>query len=86
MTDLRRNTNLVGIALMSAAVLAFSLNDVLGKWLVATYSVAQVLVLRSIAALAILAPFIWREGAAHLLQPRRPGLQLARVAWHRPCC
>jgi hypothetical protein len=62
MTDLRRNTNLVGIALMSAAVLAFSLNDVLGKWLVATYSVAQVLVLRSIAALAILAPFIWRAG------------------------
>ena len=81
MTDLRGNTNLVGIALMSAAVLAFSLNDVLGKWLVATYSVAQVLVLRSIAALAILAPFIWREGVVHLLQPRRPGLQVARVAF-----
>jgi drug/metabolite transporter (DMT)-like permease len=62
-------------------VLAFSLNDVLGKWLVATYSVAQVLALRSIAALLILAPFIWREGAAHLLRPRRPGLQLARVAF-----
>ena len=65
---------------MSAAVLAFSLNDVLGKWLVATYSVAQVLALRSIAALLVLAPFIWREGAGHLLQPRRPWLQLGRVA------
>jgi drug/metabolite transporter (DMT)-like permease len=75
------NRNLAGILLMSAAVLGFSLNDVLGKWLVATYSVAQVLVLRSIAALLLLAPFIWREGAAHLLQPRRPGLQLLRV-----CC
>lgn len=74
------NQNLAGIALMSAAVLAFSLNDVLGKWLVATYSVAQVLVLRSIAALVILAPFIWREAAEHLLRPKRPGLQVARVA------
>jgi len=72
--------NLRGIILMSAAVLGFSLNDVLGKWLVATYSVAQVLVLRSIAALLILSPFIWREGAAHLLRPRMPRLQLARVA------
>ena len=74
------NQNLRGIILMSAAVLGFSLNDVLGKWLVATYSVAQVLVLRSIAALLILSPFIWREGAAHLLRPRMPRLQLARVA------
>jgi len=65
---------------MSAAVLAFALNDVLGKWLVATYSVAQVLLLRSIAALLILAPFIWREGAQHLLRPKRPRLQMARVA------
>lgn len=74
------NQNLAGIALMSAAVLAFSLNDVLGKWLVATYSVAQVLALRSIAALIVLAPFIRREGAQHLLRPRRPWLQAARVA------
>jgi drug/metabolite transporter (DMT)-like permease len=74
------NQNLAGIGLMSAAVLAFSLNDVLGKWLVATYSVAQVLVLRSIAALVILAPLIWREGAEHLLRPKRPALQAARVA------
>ncbi len=65
---------------MSAAVLAFSLNDVLGKWLVATYSVAQVLVLRSVAALIILAPFIWREGPDHLLLPKRPWLQRGRVA------
>lgn len=65
---------------MSAAVLAFSLNDALGKWLVATYSVAQVLVLRSLAALLVLAPLIRREGLEHLLRPRRPGLQALRVA------
>jgi drug/metabolite transporter (DMT)-like permease len=74
------NRNLAGILLMSVAVLGFSLNDVLGKWLVATYAVAQVLVLRSIAALMVLAPMVAREGVVPLLQPKRPGLQLLRVA------
>jgi drug/metabolite transporter (DMT)-like permease len=74
------NRNLAGILLMSVAVLGFSLNDVLGKWLVATYAVAQVLVLRSIAALLVLAPMVAREGVVPLLQPKRPGLQLLRVA------
>ncbi len=74
------NSHLAGIALMSVAVLLFSLNDVLGKWLVATYSVAQVLVLRSVSALLILAVLVRRDGVQHLLQPRRPRLQLLRVA------
>lgn len=74
------NNHLAGILLMAAAVLCFTLNDVLGKWLVATYSVAQVLVLRSIAALAVLSPMVAREGAEALLRPRRKGLQLLRVA------
>ena len=39
---------------MLLATLMFSLNDVMGKWLVATYSVAQILFLRGIAALLIL--------------------------------
>lgn len=72
--------NLRGIILMSLAVLGFSLNDVLGKWLMATYSVSQVLVLRSIAALLILLPFILREEPGHLLRPKRPRLQVLRVA------
>jgi drug/metabolite transporter (DMT)-like permease len=74
------NNHLAGILLMAAAVLCFTLNDVLGKWLVATYSVAQVLVLRSVAALAVLSPMVAREGAEALLRPRRRGLQLLRVA------
>lgn len=74
------NNHLAGILLMAAAVLCFTLNDVLGKWLVATYSVAQVLVLRSIAALVVLSPMVAREGAEALLRPRRRGLQLLRVA------
>jgi drug/metabolite transporter (DMT)-like permease len=65
---------------MSVAVLMFTLNDVLGKWLVATFTVAQVLVLRSVAALLVLAPLVRRDGVEHLFQPRRKRLQLARVA------
>lgn len=79
MTSPAPNTHLAGILLMSAAVLLFSLNDVLGKWLVATYSVAQVLVLRSIAALVVLAPLVRHDGIEHLLRPRRLKLQAARV-------
>lgn len=82
MADPQPNRNLAGVLLMSAAVLLFSLNDVLGKWLVATYPVAQLLVLRSVAALAVLAPLVARRGGGWpaLLRPKRPGLQALRVA------
>ena len=52
---------LAGIALMTAGIFLFAVNDALGKWLVATYTVGQVLLIRSLAALALLAPFIWRD-------------------------
>lgn len=57
LSDPRSNNHVAGIVLMLAAVLVVSLNDVLGKWLVATHSVVQYLVLCSIAAL-LLAPLI----------------------------
>ncbi|RAI58861.1 DMT family transporter [Roseicella frigidaeris] len=69
-----------GILLMLAAVLLFSLNDVLGKWLVASYAVGQVLVLRSLAALAALSPLAWRRLRAARFRAERPGLQALRVA------
>lgn len=68
-----------GIAVMLASVLLFSLNDVLGKWLVATYTVAQVLVLRSLASLAVLAPLAWRALRREGWRLEAPGLQAARV-------
>src|SRR5262249_11591983 len=37
-----------GIALMIAGIFLFAVNDTLGKWLVATYSVGQVLLVRSL--------------------------------------
>jgi drug/metabolite transporter (DMT)-like permease len=69
-----------GIGLMLAAVLLFSLNDVLGKWLVASYAVGQVLVLRSAASLAVLAPLAWRVLRRPGFRVERPGLQALRVA------
>ncbi len=74
-----RRAALAGIMLMLAGVLFYSLNDVMGKWLVATYTVGQVLLIRSAAALVILAPIVWREGLTAYTTMPRPGLQLVRV-------
>jgi drug/metabolite transporter (DMT)-like permease len=70
----------LGIALMLLGMFLFSLNDAVGKWLVATYSVGQVLLIRSAVALAVLGPIVWRWGPRRLLALERPGLQAARVA------
>jgi drug/metabolite transporter (DMT)-like permease len=75
-----RSSALAGIALMLAGVFMFSANDAMGKWLVATYAVGQVLVIRSAASLVMLAPLVAREGLAGVLRPGQPWLQAARVA------
>jgi drug/metabolite transporter (DMT)-like permease len=69
-----------GIVLMLAGCFVFSLNDALGKWLVSTYSVGQLLLIRSVAALAVLAPFLLQAGVWHEMKTMpKPGLQLLRV-------
>jgi drug/metabolite transporter (DMT)-like permease len=73
-----RSTQL-GIAVMLAGILLFSLNDVMGKWLVATYSVGQVLLIRSAAALLILSPFIWKAGVRSLVRVEQRRMQVLRV-------
>jgi drug/metabolite transporter (DMT)-like permease len=72
---------LAGIGLMLTGIFLFALNDALGKWLVATYSVGQLLVIRSAAALLILVPFLWREGLRPFKAAPRPWLQLLRPAF-----
>ncbi len=64
---------------MLLATFMFSLNDALGKWLVATYSVPQILFLRAVAALLLLAPFIARAGLAVFRKAPQPGLQVLRA-------
>jgi drug/metabolite transporter (DMT)-like permease len=72
---------LAGIVLMLAGIFFFALNDAMGKWLIATFSVGQVLLVRSAAALVILAPFIKREGWRAFRQAPRPKMQLLRAVF-----
>lgn len=69
----------LGVAVMLFGMLLFALNDAMGKWLVATYSQGQVILIRSAAALIILVPIVWRAGLCGLVRIERPGLQFARV-------
>lgn len=69
----------LGILIALVGMLLFALNDVLGKWLVATYSVSQVVLLRSLAALVVLVFLMWR-GRTRLLPVQNPRLQIVRVA------
>src|ERR1700720_3196059 len=73
-----RSARLAGIGLMLLSVSMFSFGDALGKFMVATYSVGQLLWLRACAALLVLAPMIWRR-RAQFAKIERPLLQLFRV-------
>ncbi|NTJ41119.1 DMT family transporter [Agrobacterium larrymoorei] len=69
----------LGVAVMLVGMLLFALNDALGKWMVATYSLGQVVLVRSAAAIVILGPILWKAGLSRLVNVERPGLQVARV-------
>jgi drug/metabolite transporter (DMT)-like permease len=70
---------LAGIGWMLAGIGLFSINDALGKWLVANYSVGELLLIRSAAALLILIPFIRSAGVEAFVTAPRPALQVARI-------
>lgn len=74
-----RRAGVNGPTVMLAGILLFSLNDAMGKWLVASYSVGQVVMIRSLAALIVLAPFLWRAGPKTLFQVEKPIMQATRV-------
>ena len=69
----------LGVGLMLLGVVLFVLNDVMGKWLVATYTVGQVLLIRSLFGLVMLSPSIFKAGVAPILKPAEPGLQALRA-------
>jgi drug/metabolite transporter (DMT)-like permease len=70
----------LGILLMVVGILMFALNDTMGKWLVATYTVGQVLLVRSAAALVVLSPAVARAGWRSMFAVERPTVQVLRVA------
>jgi drug/metabolite transporter (DMT)-like permease len=73
-----RSARLAGIALMLLGVFMFSFGDALGKFLVSTYAVGQLLAFRACAALVLLSPLIWRH-RGEFARLERPPLQLLRV-------
>jgi drug/metabolite transporter (DMT)-like permease len=75
------NQNRLAISLMCLGVLLFAMNDVMGKWLMSTYTVGQVLLLRSAAAILILLPFALKEGLGNILFAPNTRLQTARMAF-----
>src|SRR5215813_11803401 len=73
-----RSARLAGIGLMLLGVFMFAFGDALGKYLVSTYAVGQLLAFRACAALFVLAPLVWRNRSA-FAQMERPRLQVLRV-------
>ena len=74
----QRSARFAGIGLMLLSIFMFSFGDALGKFMVATYSVGQLLWLRACAALLVLSPMIWGH-RAEFMRLERPWLQLLRV-------
>lgn len=74
-----KNMLLAGILLMLAGDFMFALNDAMGKWLVASFSVGQVVLIRSIGAFIVLGPMIANQGTGKLFRMERPFLQFLRV-------
>lgn len=68
-----------GPLVMLLGMLLFALNDAMGKWLVSSYGLGQVILIRSVAALIILSPLLWKAGIAPILNAERKGMQFARV-------
>ncbi|GGF64251.1 permease [Azorhizobium oxalatiphilum] len=74
-----RNTTLAGIGMMLIGIFGYSLNDALGKWLVATYSVPQVMCIRGAFAAAVLLPFLWRDRHSLRAISAHPGQHALRM-------
>src|SRR3954465_12291650 len=73
-----RSARLAGIGLMLAGVCMFAFGDALGKALVATYPVSELLLLRAAMPLMIMLALVWRHRAT-LPRLERPWLQLLRM-------
>lgn len=74
------NSNFAGACIMLLGMAVFAANDAIGKWLVADYGVGQVVLLRSVAALLILAVLMRGQWWSALRDAPRTGLQILRAA------
>lgn len=87
--DNNTSGNRMGILFMVGAMLLFTINDTIGKWLVTDYPVGQLLALRSAAALVILVIIAWRQRSTlHFSKPQKPIVHILRLvlAILEPAC
>lgn len=78
MPPLRSGTAGLGVGLYLLGVGLFAINDALGKWLVKDYGVGQLMMLRSIGAVVVLAPMILSL-RVNVIDQRRAPLQALRI-------
>lgn len=78
MPPLRSGTAGLGVGLYLVGVGLFAINDALGKWLVQDYGVGQLMMLRSIGAVVVLAPMILSL-RVNVIDQRRAPLQALRI-------
>lgn len=69
------------IAAMLAAIVCLSAMDALGKSAVMRLPVAEVIFLRALIVLAVLAPIVWRQGGVRALRTAQPWTHLIRVVF-----
>lgn len=77
-----------GIAFMLLGTALFTFNDALGKWMVASVAVGQLLFIRSVAALVMLLPMVHRAGWREVFviaQPGRHGVRLIFIVAEVAC-
>lgn len=74
-----RHAVVIGLGLALVAYFAFALNDALGKYLVVSFGVAQLVLIRSIGGLAALVPLLVAQNENPLRQIDRPKLQILRA-------
>lgn len=75
-----RDNSLVAIALITLSFFVFSVASAGAKMILPTYSVGQMMLIRSLVALVLLSPFIIREGMSAIRSMPRPKLQILRAA------
>lgn len=68
-----------GIAFMLLGTALFTFNDALGKWMVASVAVGQLLFIRSAAALVMLLPAVHRAGWREVFVIAQPGRHAVRL-------
>jgi drug/metabolite transporter (DMT)-like permease len=70
-----------GVLMMLLGVLLFAVNDTLGKFLLGTYAVGQLMMVRSVAGLFAMAPFIHGAGLRAFTSAASPRLQILRACF-----